>query len=89
VVVVVVLIFFMGALLGVLMGGALCVRYLRHEVAADIAPRLHHVQLQLDNLETAINLALVTRYAEISGHYPAGPPPLPPLPPLPPRAGGR
>lgn len=69
-----VLIFFVGALLGVLMGGALCVRYLRHEVAADITPRLQHVQLQLDNLETAINLALVTRYAEISGHLPITPP---------------
>jgi hypothetical protein len=30
--------------------------------------------LQLDNLETAINLALVTRYAEISGHLPITPP---------------
>lgn len=68
-----VLIFFVGALLGVLMGGALCVRYLRHEVAADITPRLQDVQLQLDNLETAINLALVTRYAEISGHLPITP----------------
>lgn len=78
-----VLIFFVGALLGVLMGGALCVRYLRHEVAADIAPRLQRVQLQLDNLETALNLALVTRYAEISGHSTA-------LPPIrPPRADGR
>jgi hypothetical protein len=71
---VLVLIFFVGALLGVLMGGALCVRYLRHEVAADITPRLQHVQLQLDNLETAINLALVTRYAEISGRLPITPP---------------
>ena len=74
-VVVPILIFFIGALLGVLAGGALCVRYLRHEVAADIAPRLRRVQLQLDNLETAINLALVTRYAEISGQFPASPPP--------------
>jgi hypothetical protein len=67
----VVLIFFIGALLGVLMGCALCVRYLRHEVTADIAPRLQHIQLQLDNLETATNLALVTRYAEISAYPPA------------------
>jgi hypothetical protein len=71
---VLVLIFFVGALMGVLMGGALCVRYLRHEVAADITPRLQHVQRQLDNLETAINLALVTRYVEISGQLPAPPP---------------
>jgi hypothetical protein len=60
------LIFVVGTLAGVLAGGALCVRYLRHEVAADIGPRLRRLQLQLDNLETAINLALVTRYAEIS-----------------------
>ena len=78
-----VLIFFVGALLGVLMGGALCVRYLRHEVAADISPRLRRVQLQLDNLETAINLTLMTRYAEISARSTAGPPSLPP------RADGR
>ena len=52
-------------LLGTLMGGALCVRYLRHEIAADICPRLRRLQLQLDNLESAINLVLVTRYAEI------------------------
>lgn len=60
------LIFVVGTLTGVLVGGALCVRYLRHEVAADIGPRLRRLQLQLDNLETAINLALVTRYAELS-----------------------
>jgi hypothetical protein len=59
------LIFLLGALIGVLMGGALCVRYLRHEIAADIGPRLRRLQLQLDNLESAINLVLVTRYAEL------------------------
>ena len=58
------LIFLLGTLIGVLMGGALCVRYLRHEIAADICPRLRRLQLQLDNLESAVNLALVTRYAE-------------------------
>jgi hypothetical protein len=59
------LIFVLGALIGVLTGGALCVRYLRHEIAADIGPRLRRLQLQLDSLESAINLALITRYAEI------------------------
>jgi len=65
------MIFVLGALLGVFLGAMLCVRYLRREIAADIGPRLRHVQLQLDNLEAAINLALVTRYAELSrhGHY--------------------
>jgi len=59
------LIFLLGALIGVLLGGALCVRYLRHEIAADICPRLRRLQLQLDNLESAVNLVLVTRYAEL------------------------
>ena len=48
------LIFLVGSLLGVLMGGALCVRYLRREVAADIGPKLKHMQLQLDNIETEL-----------------------------------
>jgi hypothetical protein len=61
-----ILIFLVGALLGALLGGALCVRYLRQEIAADIVPRLRRMQLQLDNLEVTINLALMTRYAELS-----------------------
>ena len=64
------LLFLLGTLIGVLMGGALCVRYLRHEIAADICPRLRRLQLQLDNLESAINLVLVTRYAEIGSQLP-------------------
>ena len=61
------LIFVIGTLIGVLMGGALCVRYLRHEIAADIGPQLRRLQLQLDSLESALNLALITRYTEIGG----------------------
>jgi hypothetical protein len=61
------LIFLVGSLLGVLMGGALCVRYLRQEVAADIGPKLKHMQLQLDNIETELNLAITTRHAELTG----------------------
>jgi hypothetical protein len=67
------LLFLLGTLIGVLMGGALCVRYLRHEIAADICPRLRRLQLQLDNLESAINLVLVTRYAEIGNQLPREP----------------
>jgi hypothetical protein len=59
------LIFLLGGLIGVLAGGALCVRYLRHEIAADIGPRLRRLQMQLDSLESAINLVVMTRYAEI------------------------
>ena len=68
------LIFLLGGLIGVLMGGALCVRYLRHEIAADICPRLRRLQLQLDNLKSAINLVLVTRYAELGSQPLLGPP---------------
>jgi hypothetical protein len=60
------LIFFVGALLGILIGGAICVRYLRREIAADIGPSLRRMQAQLDILEATVNLALTTRYAELS-----------------------
>lgn len=65
-----VLIFLVGALLGVLVGGMACVRYLRHEVAANIGPSMRRMRSQLDNLETAVNLALVTRYEELSRRFP-------------------
>ena len=58
------LIFILGTLLA---GGALCVSYLRRGIAADIGPQLKRVLNQLDNIESAINLALVTRYAELNG----------------------
>ena len=67
------LIFVIGTLIGVLMGGALCVRYLRHEIAADIGPRLRRLQMQLDSLESAINLVVMTRYAEIGSQAPPEP----------------
>jgi hypothetical protein len=62
------LIFLVGALLGVLMGGALCVRYLRREVADDIGPKLKRIQLQLDSIQNELNLAIVTRHAELTAH---------------------
>ena len=65
---VILLIFFLGILLGVAGGSVMCVRYLRQEVAAEIGPRLRRLQAQLDNVEAAINLALVTRYADLSRH---------------------
>jgi hypothetical protein len=72
------LIFLVGALLGVIMGGTLCVCYLRREIAADIGPKLKRVQLQLDNLETQLNLAIMTRYTELSSRPPGNPPRQPP-----------
>ena len=70
---VMVLIFLVGALLGVLVGGMVCVRYLRQEVAANIGPSIRGMRSQLDNLETAVNLALVTQYAERSRRLPRDP----------------
>jgi hypothetical protein len=72
-----ILIFLVGALLGVLSGGALCVRYLRREVADDIGPKLKRIQLQLDSVETALNLALLTRYTELSSRSSTDPTQLP------------
>jgi hypothetical protein len=68
-----VLLFVVGVLLGILVGGAICVRYLRREIAADIGPCLRRMQAQLDNLEAAMNLALMSRYAELSERAVAGP----------------
>jgi len=72
-----VLIFLVGILLGVLGGGAVCVRYLRREIAADIGPCLRRMQLQLDNLDAAVNLALMSRYVELSERAPRDLPSLP------------
>lgn len=53
-------------LLGVLAGGALCVRYLRREIADDIGPKLRRMQFQLDTIAAEINLATTTRHAELT-----------------------
>jgi hypothetical protein len=60
------LIFLVGGLLGILVGGTVCVRYLRSEISADIGPQLRRMQRQLDSLEAAVNLAMMTRYADLS-----------------------
>jgi hypothetical protein len=77
--------FLLGALIGTLAGCLICIRYLRREIAADIGPKLRRIELQLDNLETAVNLALVTRYADLAGRPPQGPAPVLPSSVIPPR----
>jgi hypothetical protein len=62
------LIFTLGALLGLLMGALLCIRFIRQEVAGDIGPRLRRIQVQLDALEAEVGLVIGTRYAEVSAH---------------------
>ena len=60
------LIFIVGLLLGTLIGGGLCVRYLRREIAADVGPQLRQINLKIETLESVVNLALVTHYTELS-----------------------
>jgi hypothetical protein len=45
------LIFILGTLLGILISGALCIRYLRREIPADIGPQLRQTQAQLDSIK--------------------------------------
>ena len=84
----VLLIFLVGTLLGVLAGGTLCVHFLRSAIAADIGPKLQRmhadidpqlrgIQNQLDLIESALNYALATRYAEMSSSFPPRPPAIP------------
>jgi hypothetical protein len=61
-------IFTLGALLGLLMGALLCIRFIRQEVAGDIGPRLRRIQAQLDALEAEVGLVIGTRYAEVTAH---------------------
>ena len=59
------LIFLLGALIGAILVSMLRVSYIHREIAADIGPRLKRIQLQLDNIEAAQNLAMTTRYSEL------------------------
>lgn len=56
----------LGVLIGLLIGAALCVRYLRQEVAANIGPRLRHIEQQIETLQAELNLATEVRLAALS-----------------------
>lgn len=58
------LIFLVGLLIGVLIGGALCVRFLRREISANVGPELRQLNLKVETLESVLNLALATRQPE-------------------------
>lgn len=62
---VVMLMFVVGLLLGTLIGGAFCVRYLRREIAANVGPQLRQLNFKIEALESVLNLALVTRHTEL------------------------
>jgi len=59
-----ILAFLVGALLGMMTGGVVAVRYLRREIAADIDPKLKRVLVQLDIIQSALDLGIVTRIQE-------------------------
>lgn len=63
-----VLIFLIGVLSGLVVGAALCMRYVRQEVTARIGPTMDLVLLKLDNLQSAVNLALANWHAELHHH---------------------
>lgn len=53
-------------LIGLLSGAAVCARYLRQEIAANIGPRLRRIELQLDTVQAEqLNLAAEVRLATL------------------------
>jgi hypothetical protein len=64
------LLFVLGLLLGVLIGGALCARYVRREMTANVAPQLRQLGLKVETLESVLNLALLTRQTELTSTSP-------------------
>ncbi len=56
----------LGVLIGLLIGAAVCARYLRQEMAANVGPRLRRIEQQLDILRAEVNLATEARLAALS-----------------------
>lgn len=63
-----VLFFVVGALLGLIVGVAACVRYVRQELTAHIAPSIESLRAQLSHLQLEVNLALTNWHNELHGH---------------------
>jgi hypothetical protein len=55
----------LGVLMGVLAGMFLSARYLRQEIAANIGPRLAHIERQLEILRSELNFDAATRLARL------------------------
>jgi hypothetical protein len=83
------LIFVIGALTGLVVAGSLCVHHFRSAITgdiglqlkrmhADIDPQLRRIENQIGLIESAVNVALATLYAEMSSN-----PPRPPAIPAP------
>jgi hypothetical protein len=80
--------FLVGTLIGLLASGSLCVHHFRSAITrdigpqlkrmhADIEPRLRRIENQIGLIESAVNMAMATMYAEMSSRPPAVPAPRP------------
>jgi uncharacterized membrane-anchored protein YhcB (DUF1043 family) len=56
----------LGLLMGLLIGAVVSARYLRQEIAANVGPRLRHIELQLETLRAELNLASEVRLAALN-----------------------
>jgi hypothetical protein len=56
----------LSALMGFMTGVVLSAKYLRHEFAGRLEPRLEHIEQQLHNLREETNLDAATRLAALS-----------------------
>lgn len=56
----------LGVVLGFMTGVVLCAKFLRHEIAGMVEPRLEHIEQQLHNLRQETNLDAATRLAALS-----------------------
>jgi hypothetical protein len=59
----------LGLLMGLVIGAGACARYLRQEMAANIGPRLRHIETQLDLMRAEMNLAAEARLAALNRRF--------------------
>lgn len=64
----------LGLLSGLLIGAAVCAKYLRQEIAANIGPRLRRIEVQLDTMQAELHLATEARLAALSKRIDQGQP---------------
>jgi hypothetical protein len=55
----------LGVLIGLLVGAAVCARYLRQEIAANIGPRLQRIEVQLGILRAELDNAELNLTTEL------------------------
>ena len=56
----------LGVVMGFMAGVVLCAKFLRHEIAGMVEPRLEHIEQQLQILREETNLDAATRLAMLS-----------------------